>query len=657
MRKVPLLVRLLPLYVSVLFVDPGDAAPAEGMRWSLPKLADPAPQDRADRIYLSTQRLARHLLASVHPWSEAPSLMLATESRSDENHVRPNTGIVCGLAFLYRFGPYDERVVGMSRERLLHERILPMTRYLVETHVTGRRPTGDSKPWGEHWQSAHWARSLGRAAWFLDTDLPEELAASVRRVVAHEADRIAAMQPPAQVRADTKAEENAWNSGVLSAAVLLMPGDARRSTWETQFHTWALSSFLRAADKNAMTLVDGRPISEQFTGANIYDDFTLENHRIVHPDYMTAFSLLLCSSLDYAMTGRPAPEALLYNVPGIYENLKWFALPDGGFVYPSGQDWTLFRNPDWLFPHVAMAVFGRDPEAWELADRSLRALEAMQGRSPSGQIFADGENFFASAEADKLYMQGVAWLSLHFAKSLAQGNPQRIGVRHLASAKILIHRTPAAVHTVSWGTGVMAQCVPYRLDRIVSPHLRSGVGAVRLADGKEPLAVKPRDVLVQPASDGFVTELVVDHGDGKIRAHLTYTSRKDGTFTVRERLTASNDVRTADIATGLVGILNNRQWIHERGLRVITIDGRDNEVSACSGKTFGAEAVRAITVDGVLRISSPQPLRISYRGASKPERGRATDELILNHLSGERNWRAGETISEYEVTMRCDSPG
>ena len=45
----------------------------------------------------------------------------------------------------------------------------------------------------------------------------------VRRVVAHEADSIAGGTPPHQLRIDTKAEENAWNSRVLSVAVLLMP--------------------------------------------------------------------------------------------------------------------------------------------------------------------------------------------------------------------------------------------------------------------------------------------------------------------------------------------------------------------------------------------------------------------------------------------------
>ncbi len=87
---------------------------------------------------------------------------LLTESRSGEHWIRPNTGAIEGFAFLHRFGPYDEKVLGVSRTELLRETIVPMTRYLVTTHVTGVRPTSDGKPRGDAWQSAHWIYEQGR---------------------------------------------------------------------------------------------------------------------------------------------------------------------------------------------------------------------------------------------------------------------------------------------------------------------------------------------------------------------------------------------------------------------------------------------------------------------------------------------------------------
>lgn len=620
------------------------------------------PQGKADlqgvdqRLYRAAQNQARYLLGQVHPWSEDPSLLLLTESRSTEDGIRPNTGAVEGFCFLYRFGFYDAGQVGVSRSDLLKKFILPMMRYLVATHVTGTRPTSDGRRWGDAWQSAHWAQMLGRSAWWTWNDLPQDLRDGVRRVVAHEAERIAQATPPHQIQQDTKAEENAWNSRILSVAVLLLPGDPRRQVWEAAFQKWAFSSFLRPADAHSQALVDGRKVAEQFTGANIYDDFTLENHNIVHPDYMTCFSLSLGAALDYTMSNRKPPECLWHNVAGLYENLKWFVLPDGGFVYPNGQDWQLFRNPDWIAVHLEMAVFGRDANAWTLACRSLDTLEKMQARSASGVAYAPGETFFASSQTDLFRSLGLAWLTVRTADHIDRkpGDPQ--GVRRLDSARIILRRTGSAVHTFSWGAKIMAQCVPYRLDRIVSPHQASGIGHIVVTDQRRPLTLYVRNVVVRHGHDEFAADLLLDHGTDQIRADLQYRSKPDGTWTVHERLTALSDLTTGEIATGLIGILNNPNWVYERGQRELVIDGQAHAIPSLSGKRIASDNAREIAVDAVLYIRSQKPLRICYFGAAKLEKARATDELYLNYIEGERTWRAGQVISEFEATIDCRPP-
>jgi hypothetical protein len=85
-------------------------------------------------------------------------------------------------------------------------------------------------------------------------------------------------------------------------------------------------------------------------------------------------------------------------------------------------------------------------------------------------------------------------------------------------------------------------------------------------------------------------------------------------------------------------------------------DGREEDVPALSGKAVTAGHARYIEIDGVLRIRGTLPLRPVYFGAARPSRSQATDELYRNYLSSERDWRAGETISEYEATVHC-SPG
>jgi hypothetical protein len=618
----------------------------------LPEQKDPKIRAVQDRVYRLAQIQARYLLGKIRPWSEDPGLLLLTESKSLEHFIRPNTTTVEGLSFLCRFGPYDESLMGVSREMLWKKTIVPMMRYLTATHVTGTRPTSDGKPWGDHWQSAHWAQALGRAAWWTWSDLPEDLRRDVRRVVAHEADRFVGLTPPHQIKNDTKAEENAWNSTILDVAVLLMPSDPRRAGWEKEFQRWAMSSYLRPADEHSAKRIDGRPVAEQFTGANIHDDFTLENHGFVHPDYMSCFSLTLWCSLDYAMSGRKPPEALLYNVPEIYENLKWFVLPSGGGIYPSGEDWELFLIPGGMDVHVPMAVFGRDPDAWSLAHRCLETGEKMLARNPRGPLYQPEETYYPGAQEDPMSLFDKVWLALQAAPQIVDRLTERLGVKRWDAGKIMLHRTPAAVHTLSWGARVMAQCIPLRLDFLVSPDPRSGVGHVRLQGSRKILPTILRSAEVADRADGFTADLVLDHGKNGVRAELRFRSDADGTLTVREKLTALRDLTTAEIATGLIGVLNDPKWIFETGGRKIAFDGRLADVPALSGKQVEGEGIKRIRVDEALEIVGAVPLHPRYVGSKIISHGRATDELYLNFLGGQRNWKQGEVISEYEAAVR-----
>lgn len=604
-----------------------------------------------DRVYLAAQKQAHHLLDLAHPWEKDETLLLLTDSKSGEHWIRPNTGTVAGLAFLYRFGEYDESSVGISRTTLLADYIVPMMRYLVTTHKTGTKATSDGERWGNAWQSAHWAHMLGRGSWWIWTDLPKDVQAGVERVVAHEADRFVVKEPPYQIEMDTKAEENAWNSQILSVATLLMPEDPRRPTWEKAFLRWALSSFLRPADERSTALLDGITVSDFYTGANMYDDFTLENHGIVHPGYMSTWSLSLGNALDFSMTERKVPQTLLYNVSGIYNNLKWFSLPDGGFVYPSGQDWALFRTPYWLFPHCLMTVYGNDPDAWSLAQQCLNVIERMQARSKTGAIFHSEEYFFPSTQTDTLYSLAKTWLAFHQLGDLRSQHRSPRGVLRLNAGKILLNRTGQAIHTFSWGKKVMAQFVLNREDRIVSPDQRNGVGHVRLHSAEKPLPIRIREIAIRETKERFDVDLVLDHGPNKIRAFLQYHSEPNGDFHMRENLVALETIRIGEVATGLVGILNDPYWIFEKGTRTIVLDGQSYVFESCKGQKVAKDGIEEIEIDDAILIKSDKPLHIGYLSATAVQRGRATDMLYLNYHPEEKTYQNGDVISEYTVTM------
>ncbi len=236
---------------------------------------------------------------------------------------------------------------------------------------------------------------MGKAAWYIGDDLPLALKDNICRIVKLEASRFYDVVPPYRVKYDTASEENAWNSQIFHVASLLMPGDPDYSKWQYLFSKWVLSSYITSNDLKSDTVISGFKISD-FEGANIYDDYTLENHNIVHPDYMCAFILSMQTAVDYKMTGREVPDFLLFNIPQIYDNLKWFSLPDGGLTYPSWQDWRIFRTPDWLINHVYMAIFAHDKDAFHYAGECLKCIGLMQKRNLAGNIYDEIEYAFPS---------------------------------------------------------------------------------------------------------------------------------------------------------------------------------------------------------------------------------------------------------------------
>jgi hypothetical protein len=96
-----------------------------------------------------------------------------------------------------------------------------------------------------------------------------------------------------------------------------------------------------------------------------------------------------------------------------------------------------------------------------------------------------------------------------------------------------------------------------------------------------PLRLQRADV--REGTNGFEARLTVDHGE-VVRAELTFRSEADGAFLIAEKLVALTNLTTAEIGTGLVGILNNPHWIYEQGRRRVVVDGQSIEVATGCGR-------------------------------------------------------------------------
>lgn len=613
----------------------------------LPQL--PASQTAmADSVFHYICRQAHYLIGKVRPYEGHTGMKLLTKSMHGEHGIRPNTGTIMGLSFLYRFGDYRAKEVGIGKEALLSDYIIPMMNYVVATYDS--IPTDDGKCWQCQWQSAHWTYSLGKAAWYIGEDLPDTLRDRICRIVKAEARRFYTTVPPHRIQYDTASEENAWNSQIFHVATLLMPDDPDCPRWKELFARWVLSSYLSPQDLLTDKAYSGIKLNE-FEGANIYDDYTLENHGIVHPDYMCAFILSLQTAIDYRMTGREVPDFLLFNIQPIYENLKWFSLPDGGMCYPSWQDWRLFRNPDWFINHIYMAVFAYDGDAIQHARNCLQCISLMQQRHPAGNIYGEDEYFFPSTQNDLILYLAQAWQALHYAQSLPDAYMPKRGVKHFTHGKILLNKSSSFVHSLSYGNKLMFMPTLNATDRLFDSYQGSGIGRIRLKGKTEFLQTTLKEIDIQHTADSYEVTMTIIHGDAiEARYHIKSGKKQ---LEVEETLTALRDCETECISTSEYGILNNSHWVYERGVRLLASKGEKREIPALSGKELDINGSR-FSIDRlhVTLHRHTKHFRTHYTGTQKYNRARGTDVLSLNYLDTPLSIHQGEVISQLRYSMR-----
>src|SRR5205823_5966399 len=136
------------------------------------------------------------------------------------------------------------------------------------------------------WQSCLWMGAAGPAALLMWNDLPDDLQHGFERITAAEADRIAAKPPKDYHPGDTGAEENGWDSHGPATALALMPNHPNAQKWLKALRIYAVNTYSIKADQTDGAMIGEDRVRDLVTTANLFDDFTLENHGFFHPDYV-----------------------------------------------------------------------------------------------------------------------------------------------------------------------------------------------------------------------------------------------------------------------------------------------------------------------------------------------------------------------------------
>ncbi|MBN1852376.1 MAG: hypothetical protein JW829_06615 [Pirellulales bacterium] len=352
----------------------------------------------------------------------------------DGDGVRPLAHFAWGNAVMLRTGTYDPTITQLQ-ESVALERTEYAIRGVAMTHMANRP---DSSGWGQGtaygtWQGAYWASRGAQAGWMLWDLINTETKTAVANMVKHEADHFINYTVPywrnpdgsTNFPGDTKAEENAWNSRVLTIAQAMMPDDPNVDLWRRKASELMVSSYSRESDIDNTILMDGKPVNEWIHGYNTFDDGVLVNHNRAHPGYMTVHTLTFDTLVDTSLAGQYIPESAFFN-----DQVNWNAttelnfvvganpygtglnLPPGGTIFnkkpdgtldptpyfPNGDDWS--SNPAADVNYVLHLVYGavrnldtgQEVDAMDWAQVEVDALRNLQLRSGhDGNIYENGD--------------------------------------------------------------------------------------------------------------------------------------------------------------------------------------------------------------------------------------------------------------------------
>jgi hypothetical protein len=541
---------------------------------------------------------------------------------------------------MYRYFPDEAYPADFPRSRARTE-ALAVLGYLLPTHGANGGRGDDGKPWAGQWQSAYWAALAGEACWLLWDELAPAERTLAAAMITAEAERFVAATPPAARVNDSKGEENAWNSQILSLAGLMFPDHPRAAAWREAAIRWIASSFARPADLARTDVVDGRPLREWLAGANLHDDFSLENHRRVHPDYMACTYLLTSQVPMYAWGRRPVPAALHLNVEAINTVLKRLALPDGAWVYPNGQDWGLRRNLDWFEYHTALAVFYGDRESAALQRACLATMQRMAARTPAGSIYRPEEIKLPSDQAMALELPAHAYALMAERGEgpapvpLAQLMGNLSGRHIFAEGKFGVLRTPTTIATFSWGAQVMGQVMPLGLNQLLAPEARGLVGHVAAPEVVREAPVV-REVVVAPLPNALGVAGVLERAGGAVEQRCAFLALPDGRVIYADLVRLTSATRPTLLDLGTLGVLNDRHWPGHPGRRTLAHAGGEQVFHAAEAERTPPweSSSRWFQLDdlGIVRLAATGLAR--YVSAPSGAAGRLEQRFHLNAIPG-----------------------
>lgn len=561
--------------------------------------------------------------------------------------------LACGTLLKYDHG------LGASERRDLQTKATAALRYVVATHFTGSQKCTDGKQWGgldrpghRAWQSSYWTSDLALGAWLIWDQLDPGLQKGVERVVAAQDDLLSRGNPPTNFRLDTKAEENGWDVPCLVLGELMFPSNPHAALWHETALKYMMNTLSTAADLHDTNLVDGKPVNQWVLGANLYPDFTLENHGFFHPSYVGCSSYFLTQAeMYYAYAGKPIPQAATHHLMDVWRMFRTIILPWGETADPQGMDWELHGLP-FIDLYATLATHDQDRFAARMEQSSLQYLHAWQIMC-HGSLTLPGSPFGITRHAINAELASYGFLAHKiFGPSIKPltaraANAQEEGVWEYPYVKFIEQRTLQKFASFSWKNRIMGLLMP------IEDHLSNPEFIVPIANGfVGSFELTPRgdakttviEHSWEKTPDGFETTGTLLLDGGRLKQTLRMISVGSQTVVYEDRVTALTNTTVRGERGVPIGIENDSLT---GGTRLVSDE--DGQITFNWQKTQKPVALPGswANVDGRLGVVMMDGAGMAYAQAHSYSGGLAvyTDILYGSYSNQHRQFKAGDEVA------------
>ena len=620
-------------------------------------------QQLKDSLLLMLARFTTYVKADFQPCAEPNDAGEAcgcfrsgSTMMSNEDGVRTNAdlGMVC--AFLCRYGrdkvQLPDGVTWADLEKMSMESLV----FAYSTHRAVRlKKCADGRYWGSSsarervWESSLWAMSVAYSAFFLWDCLTPAQQDCVSQLLHAECNYELERSIPTGFMGDTKAEENGWEACVLAATLGLFPHDELAPRWLSRLREFAVNSYSVTADSADTTVIDPDydqvRVCDLYRGANLYEDYTLQNHNYFHTSYQNVViqelgeaALALQLFQQRGGTVRWSTHALTHNCQPVMDRvLKWLALSDGELAMPNGNDWSLFLY-DQLTSYSTMACLLHDADALMLENLAYDQIRRRQLTTPDGSwlLRSDIGARRMGVEAHRVMM---TWLmhELWPTDGLQPSSWEDFRRRHsqallLPCQQVVRASTAERFSCFSWSEGLKSYTgyvAPHcsTENNLVVPYKANNTGNLLgwyVVEGKRTNAVPAAEPAFRVENEGWTASGHLLCNDSSLDRRFTIFSTPGNAVVCLEEVVALADVSISQTCCGMLAVSEDAMTRSSRRFQFrpgyVNIDDAFSVVSLPEGQMQVGAAFNNNSVLTVLLSASHADSLRRYRQGETVDR-------------------------------------